>query len=158
MERKKNSKKWYRYRNELEIINSIERMGSEGWHPRSRYKTCLLTPLYHRLTDGKLIANYRVQAELTAIAGSEDGRTIVLGTVDGCVSTLTIADPTRPGIRDYLADLPSRNLKVSLSLHAVYSEPRADSDCVLCRRCYSVARSGRWHRFCFSCHCHENLF
>ncbi|XP_045112132.1 NACHT and WD repeat domain-containing protein 2-like isoform X2 [Portunus trituberculatus] len=64
-----------------------------------------------RLTDGKMIANYRVQAELTAIAGSEDGRTIVLGTVDGCVSTLTIADPTRPGIRDYLADLPSRNLK-----------------------------------------------
>ncbi|XP_063848129.1 LOW QUALITY PROTEIN: NACHT and WD repeat domain-containing protein 2-like [Scylla paramamosain] len=64
-----------------------------------------------RLTDGKMIANYRVQAELTAIAGSEDGRTIVLGTVDGCVSTLTIADPTRHGIRDYLADLPSRNLK-----------------------------------------------
>ncbi|XP_050688331.1 NACHT and WD repeat domain-containing protein 2-like [Eriocheir sinensis] len=62
-----------------------------------------------RITDGKMIANYRVQAELTAIAGSEDGRTIVLGTVDGCLSTLTIADPTRPGIRDYLADLPSRN-------------------------------------------------
>ncbi|KAG7172706.1 NACHT and WD repeat domain-containing protein 2-like [Homarus americanus] len=62
-----------------------------------------------RVTDGKMIANYRVQAELTAIAASEDGRTIVLGTVDGCLSSITIADPTRPGIRDYLADLPSRN-------------------------------------------------
>ncbi|KAK4290424.1 hypothetical protein Pmani_036667 [Petrolisthes manimaculis] len=64
-----------------------------------------------RLSDGRMIANYRVQAELTAIAGSEDGRTIVLGTVDGCLSSLTIADPTRPGIRDYLTDLPSRNPK-----------------------------------------------
>ncbi|XP_037797036.1 NACHT and WD repeat domain-containing protein 2-like [Penaeus monodon] len=62
-----------------------------------------------RLTDGKMIANYRVQAELTAIAASEDGRTIVLGTVDGCLSSLTIADPTRNGIKEYLADLPSRN-------------------------------------------------
>ncbi|KAK3849709.1 hypothetical protein Pcinc_043548 [Petrolisthes cinctipes] len=64
-----------------------------------------------RLSDGRMIANYRVQAELTAIAGSEDGRTIVLGTVDGCLSSLTIADPTRPGIVDYLTDLPSRNPK-----------------------------------------------
>ncbi|XP_069163973.1 NACHT and WD repeat domain-containing protein 2 [Procambarus clarkii] len=64
-----------------------------------------------RVTDGKMIANYRVQAELTAIAASEDGRTIVLGTVDGCLSSITIADPTRPGIREYLAELPSRNPK-----------------------------------------------
>ncbi|XP_068248399.1 NACHT and WD repeat domain-containing protein 2 [Palaemon carinicauda] len=62
-----------------------------------------------RLTDGKMIANYRVQAELTAIACSEDGRTIVLGTVDGCLSSLTISDPTRPGIKEYLKELPSRN-------------------------------------------------
>lgn len=70
-------------------------------------------PALRRLTDGKMIANYRVQAELTAIAASEDGRTIVLGTVDGCLSSLTIADPTRNGIKEYLADLPSRNPQVS---------------------------------------------
>ncbi|XP_047484728.1 uncharacterized protein LOC125036301 [Penaeus chinensis] len=68
-----------------------------------------------RLTDGKMIANYRVQAELTAIAASEDGRTIVLGTVDGCLSSLTIADPTRNGIKEYLADLPSRNPQLVLA-------------------------------------------
>ncbi|XP_069948531.1 NACHT and WD repeat domain-containing protein 2 [Cherax quadricarinatus] len=62
-----------------------------------------------RVADGKMIANYRVQAELTAIAASEDGRTIVLGTVDGCLSSLTIADPNRPGIKEYLTNLPSRN-------------------------------------------------
>lgn len=71
-----------------------------------------------------MIANYRVQAELTAIAGSEDGRTIVLGTVDGCLSSLTIADPTRPGIRDYLTDLPSRNPQVSHQNTPMIFQPR----------------------------------
>ena len=66
-----------------------------------------------------MISNYRVQAELTSIAATDDGRTIVLGTVDGCLSCLTIADPIKPGIRDYLADLPSRNPDVSCLLISI---------------------------------------
>ncbi|KAF2357627.1 WD40-repeat-containing domain [Trinorchestia longiramus] len=67
-----------------------------------------------RVADGELIANFRVQAELTAIActNSSDGESIVLGTVDGCVSCLTIVDPAKPSAKHLLANLPSRDLKL----------------------------------------------
>ena len=59
-----------------------------------------------------MLANYRVQAELTSIACSADGQTIVLGTVDGCVSCLTIADVIKKGVRNILKELPSRDPEV----------------------------------------------
>lgn len=59
-----------------------------------------------------MIANYRVQAELSAIDSTYDGRGIVLGTVDGCVSVLAIADTHKLEMNDYLANLPSRDEKV----------------------------------------------
>ena len=59
-----------------------------------------------------MVANYRVQAELSAIDSTYDGRGIVLGTVDGCVSVLAIADSHKPEMIDYLANLPSRDEKV----------------------------------------------
>lgn len=65
-----------------------------------------------RVGDGTMIANFRVQAELTAISCTEDGQTIVLGTVDGCLSCLTIADICKPEARQLLANLPSRNPQV----------------------------------------------
>ncbi|XP_058799223.1 NACHT and WD repeat domain-containing protein 2 isoform X2 [Phymastichus coffea] len=64
-----------------------------------------------RSSDCQMIANYRVQAELSAIDSTYDGRGIVLGTVDGCVSVLAIADPHKPEIKEYLANLPSRDEK-----------------------------------------------
>ena len=36
-------------------------------------------------------------------------RSVVLGMGDGSMTTLTIADPTKPGITEYLKSLPSRN-------------------------------------------------
>ena len=36
-------------------------------------------------------------------------RCVVLGMGDGSMTTLTIADPDKEGIRDYLKSLPSRN-------------------------------------------------
>lgn len=60
-----------------------------------------------------MIANYRVQAELSAIDSTYDGKGIVLGTVDGCVSVLAIADPQKPEMNEYLANLPSRDEQVS---------------------------------------------
>ncbi|XP_034486259.1 NACHT and WD repeat domain-containing protein 2 [Drosophila innubila] len=62
-----------------------------------------------RTTDTEMIANYRLQAELTAIKSSKDGRAIVLGTVDGCMSVLAIVDPKKEEMIDYLNALPSRD-------------------------------------------------
>ncbi|XP_015602008.1 NACHT and WD repeat domain-containing protein 2 isoform X2 [Cephus cinctus] len=62
-----------------------------------------------RASDCEMIANYRVQAELSAIDSTYDGKGIVLGTVDGCVSVLAIADPQKSDMKDYLANLPSRD-------------------------------------------------
>lgn len=61
-----------------------------------------------RVLDGQMIANYRLAAELTAIDTTTDGRCVVIGTVDGCLSVLAIADPVVPGSAQFLASLPSR--------------------------------------------------
>lgn len=62
-----------------------------------------------RTSDTIMIANYRLQAELTAIKSSKDGRCLVLGTVDGSMSVLAIADPQNDEILKYLNELPSRD-------------------------------------------------
>lgn len=62
-----------------------------------------------RTADTQMIANYRMQAELTAIASTTDGKGLVLGTVDGCLSVLAIADPENADIFKYLEGLPSRD-------------------------------------------------
>lgn len=62
-----------------------------------------------RTSDTMMIANYRMQAELTAIKSTTDGKGLVLGTIDGCLSVLCIADPENTEIFKYLADLPSRD-------------------------------------------------
>ncbi|CAG0882144.1 unnamed protein product, partial [Cyprideis torosa] len=62
-----------------------------------------------RTQDGRMISNYRIQAELSAISTTEDGRYIVVGTVDGCLTVLAIADPAKADeMRKQLASLPSR--------------------------------------------------
>jgi len=62
-----------------------------------------------RTSDACLIANYRVPAELSSIESTVDGKNIVLGTLDGCLTILTIADPAKDNIREYLAGLTSRD-------------------------------------------------
>ncbi|GFG36815.1 hypothetical protein Cfor_08648 [Coptotermes formosanus] len=77
------------------------------------FRHVLLVPdaLMHKTltSDAKMIANFRMQAELSAIESTEDGKNIVLGTVDGCLSVLAIADPAKPEMKEYLAALPSRD-------------------------------------------------
>ena len=41
-------------------------------------------------------------------------RSVVLGMGDGSMTTLTIADPEKEGIGDYLKSLPSRHIKAIL--------------------------------------------
>lgn len=61
-----------------------------------------------RTSNTDMIANYRMQAELTAIKSTTDGN-IILGTVDGCLTVLAIADPDRTETFQYLKGLPSRD-------------------------------------------------
>lgn len=73
-----------------------------------------------RTNDAQMIANYKMQAELTAIKSTKDGQSLVLGTVDGCLSVFCIADPEKPEMQELLKQLPSRDINVrktkSLSL------------------------------------------
>lgn len=59
-----------------------------------------------RTSNTDMIANYRMQAELTAIKSTTDGKGLVLGTVDGCLSVFAIADPEKDETFKFLADLP----------------------------------------------------
>jgi len=58
-----------------------------------------------------MLANYRVPAELSAIETTEDGRAVVIATVDGCLTVLAIADPNKDS---FLSALPSRDETVSV--------------------------------------------
>lgn len=70
-----------------------------------------------RTSDAEKIADYRVSAELSAIESTTDGKSLILGTLDGCLSTLAIADPKKgSGMRDYLKSLPSRDETLSKKL------------------------------------------
>ncbi|CAH0549743.1 unnamed protein product [Brassicogethes aeneus] len=62
-----------------------------------------------RTEDAEMVANYRVQAELTAVESTPDGKALVLGTIDGCVSVLAIVDTDKNEMNQYLADMPSRD-------------------------------------------------
>jgi hypothetical protein len=65
-----------------------------------------------RTSDAQMIANYKMQAELTAIKSTKDGQSLVLGTVDGCLSVFCIADPEKPELQELLKQLPSRDINV----------------------------------------------
>jgi hypothetical protein len=56
-----------------------------------------------------MIANYRVPSDLSSLESTTDGNSVVLGMVDGNLTVLTIADPKKTHMRQYLKELPSRN-------------------------------------------------
>ena len=58
-----------------------------------------------------MIANYRIQAELSSIETTSDGTAVVIGTVDGCLTVLHIADALKPDSLQRLGQFPSRNPK-----------------------------------------------
>jgi len=72
----------------------------------------MLTTGFFRTSDATLLADYRVSAELSAIESTEDGNCVLLGTVDGCLSVMAIADPSKEELQRYLAGLPSRDEEV----------------------------------------------
>lgn len=62
-----------------------------------------------RTKDGSMIANYRVPSDLAGLESTTDGISVVLGMVDGSLTVLTIADPKKDRMSEYLKALPSRN-------------------------------------------------
>ena len=54
-------------------------------------------------TDGRFVKEFDKQIGLFPL------RSVVLGMGDGSMTTLTIADPEKEGIGDYLKSLPSRH-------------------------------------------------
>lgn len=79
-----------------------------------------------RVLDGQMLANYRLAAELTAIETTTDGRCVVIGTLDGCLSVLAIADPSVTGSFQFLASLPSRTRQTRIP--SAISGERSDRD------------------------------
>ncbi|XP_039275654.1 NACHT and WD repeat domain-containing protein 2 [Nilaparvata lugens] len=98
-----------------------------------------------RTGDAEMIANFRVQAELSAVESTDDGRAIILGTVDGCVSVLAIADPAKPEMRQFLANLPSRDVEWKKKLERQRATKRfraAGSLAKLCAKLYDDVSGG----------------
>lgn len=92
-----------------EGVFSVICIFTEGDEYVAYYHSGRKTIRVFRTVDTEMIANYRLQAELTAIKSSKDGRAIVLGTVDGCLSVLAIVDPKKEEMIEYLNGLPSRD-------------------------------------------------
>eukprot|EP00106_Octopus_bimaculoides_P010882 XP_014778324.1 PREDICTED: NACHT and WD repeat domain-containing protein 2-like [Octopus bimaculoides] len=61
-----------------------------------------------RVSDAKMIANFKTHAAVNTMACNALGTSIVIGTVDGSVTLLTIADPEYQENLDYLRALPAR--------------------------------------------------
>ncbi|XP_023233004.1 NACHT and WD repeat domain-containing protein 2-like [Centruroides sculpturatus] len=68
-----------------------------------------------RVSDGKLIANYRLSADASCIAITSDGTSICVGGVDGSFITLVIVDPNEPDTFKRLEELPSRCYQSAIS-------------------------------------------
>ena len=66
-----------------------------------------------RVADGVQIADYKAHADIRDIASTSGGTSVVLGAVDGSLVVLTIADPIDPTNKDFVANLPSRQLNTA---------------------------------------------
>lgn len=93
-----------------------------------------------RTSNTSMIANYRMQAELTAIKSTTDGKGLVLGTVDGCISVLSIADPDNEETFKYLADLPSRDEQWKMKLAKQKAKIRFKAAILLVHICLGLLR------------------
>lgn len=94
-----------------------------------------------RTSDAQMIANYRMQAELTAIKSTTDGKGLVLGTVDGCLSVLAIADPENEDNYKYLQELPSRDKEWKRKLARIKARIKFKAVIRASVICVSFARS-----------------
>ncbi|XP_069111532.1 NACHT and WD repeat domain-containing protein 2-like [Argopecten irradians] len=66
-----------------------------------------------RVSDGKMVANFKAHAEVKAMVSTAEGETVVIGAVDGSFTVLSIADPEYEESVEFLQCLPSRNIQTN---------------------------------------------
>lgn len=93
-----------------------------------------------RTGDTQMIANYRMQTELTSIKSTPDGTGLVLGTVDGCLSVLAIADPENEEVFKFLEDLPSRDEEWKKRMARMKARIRFKATILVVRICMRFVR------------------
>lgn len=118
-----------------EGVFSVICMFTEGDEYVLYYHSGKKTLRVFRTSNTEIIANYRMQAELTAIKSTPDGKGLVLGTVDGCLSVFAIADPQNEEIFKYLAGLPSRDQQWKKKLAKTKARIRFKATITLIRIC-----------------------
>lgn len=72
------------------------------------YHSGRVTIRLFRLSDGKMIGNYKLAAEASDFNTTQDGLSVVVGGVDGSFVVLAITDPENKSAKDKLQQLPSR--------------------------------------------------
>lgn len=94
-----------------------------------------------RTSNTDMIANFRMQAELTAIKSTTDGKGLVMGTVDGCVSVLAIADPENEETLKFLEALPSRDEQWKKKVARMKAKIRFKATILVVEICTQFARN-----------------
>jgi WD40 repeat protein len=70
-----------------------------------------------RVSDGEMIANYRLSAEAKVVTSSPDGQCLLVGGIDGSLVVLIIADPSKAECHKRIAALPSRCVQQEVKVH-----------------------------------------
>lgn len=89
------------------------------------YHSGRVTIRLFRLSDGKMLGNYKLAAEASDFTTTQDGLSVVVGGVDGSFVVLAMADPENKVAKERLQQLPSRcdgsvrALKTSVSFKTV---------------------------------------
>ena len=96
-----------------------------------------------RVSDGVMIANYRVSSHLSSVESTTDGKSVALGMVDGSVTVLTIADPKKQNMSDYLKNLPSRRGLLNIITNSRTTNKKLDVNQSVCKSPRKFRRSPR---------------
>lgn len=124
-----------------EGVFTVNCMYTEGDEYVLYYHSGKKTLRVFRTASTDMIANYRMQAELTAIKSTTDGKGLVLGTVDGCLSVLAVADPENLEIFKFLEDLPSRDEQWKKKLARMKARIRFKATILVVEICTQFARN-----------------
>ncbi|XP_071108697.1 NACHT and WD repeat domain-containing protein 2-like [Haliotis cracherodii] len=63
-----------------------------------------------RVSDCKMVANFKASADVRCMVGDDTGSSLVISTVDGSLTVLTLADPGEESSQELIKSLPSRQL------------------------------------------------
>ncbi|XP_060597437.1 NACHT and WD repeat domain-containing protein 2-like [Ruditapes philippinarum] len=79
-----------------------------------------------RLSDGKMVAKYKAQAEVKVLTCSPGGMSVIIGCVDGSMTVLALADPFYEENISFLKAIPSRQ-RHQIGIGQVSGDKKCDS-------------------------------